>query len=117
MPVVHSCGRPPSNSLASIPDGDRFQLITTHDSEELIFDPDYLAGPRPDIVYIQIAWVRGRSDELKQALFRRIADTLSTVGVRPQDLHIVLLEHGLGDLSVGNGEAQLLALGAVAGTT
>lgn len=103
-------------AVIGIPDGDRFQLLTTHSPEDLIFDPDYLVGPRQDIVYVQIAWVRGRSDELKQALFRRIADNLSTAGVRPEDVHIVLLEHGLGDLSVGNGEAQLLALGSVAGT-
>jgi phenylpyruvate tautomerase PptA (4-oxalocrotonate tautomerase family) len=100
-----------------IPEGDRFHLLTVHDSAELIADPDFLGVRREDVIYLQITLVRGRSDELKQHLYRRIVAELAQIeSVRADDVCIVLTENGPADYSWGAGEAQLLSMGPVAGT-
>ena len=92
----------------AIPEGDRFQVITEHDSEELIRDPHFMGMQRSaDFVLIQIFLSRGRTTEQKQALYRSIADRLAkSLGVRGDDVMIVLTEVGLEDWSFGRGEAQ-----------
>ena len=103
-------------AVVGIPEGDRFQLLTAHPADELLFDADYLGVRRLDVVYVQITLVAGRPRRLKVELFRRIAANLAAVGVRPEDVHVTLTENTAEDWSVGNGEAQLLTLGPVAGT-
>lgn len=93
-----------------IPEGDRFQLVETHPAEQRFFDPAYMGVERRDVVLVEIVLVRGRSDDRKRALFRRIAETLSEHGVRPEDVMVVLTENTAADWSVGNGAAQLLDL-------
>jgi len=99
-----------------IPAGDRFQIITPHPAEELVFDPDYLGIDRQDVVFIRITLVEGRPQQLKLDLYRRITANLAGVGVRPEDVVITLTENALANWSVGNGEAQLVAQGSVPGT-
>ncbi|WP_042370670.1 tautomerase family protein [Streptacidiphilus neutrinimicus] len=103
-------------AAVGIPAGDRFQMVTAHPAEDLLFDRAYLGIERRDVVYVQITLVAGRSRAIKVELFRRIAENLAAVGVRPEDVHVTLTENTVEDWSVGNGEAQLLALGPVAGT-
>jgi phenylpyruvate tautomerase PptA (4-oxalocrotonate tautomerase family) len=98
-----------------IPPGDRFHVVTTHPAGELIADPEFLDVRREDVVYLQITLVRGRPTELKQALYRRIVEELVGVGVRAEDVAIVLTENDPVDYSWGNGEAQLLGRGPVPG--
>lgn len=98
-----------------IPDGDRFQVVTPHDPEELIFDPNYLDVARRDVVCVQITLVAGRPRGLKLDLYRQITANLTAVGVRPEDVFVMLVENALDNWSVGNGRAQLVDLGAVAG--
>ena len=102
--------------VIGIPAGDRFQIVTPHDPDELIFDPSYLGVDRQDVVYVQITLVQGRPQKLKLDLYRRIAELLAEAGVRPEDVVITLVENALDNWSVGNGIAQLVELGAVAGT-
>ena len=101
--------------VIGIPADDRFQIVTPHDPEELIFDPDYLDVARRDVVYVQITLVAGRPRELKLALYQQIAANLTDVGVRPEDVFVTLTENALDNWSAGNGRAQLVDLGAVAG--
>jgi phenylpyruvate tautomerase PptA (4-oxalocrotonate tautomerase family) len=91
-----------------IPQGDRFQVIEQRPAESFIADPDYLGVSRRDPVFIEITLVRGRTVEKKQNLYRAVADELVAVGVRGEDVLIVLHETGREDWSMGNGEAQLL---------
>jgi hypothetical protein len=42
-------------------------------------------------------------------------EELAAVGVRPQDVAVVLTENGPADYSWGDGEAQVLDLGPLAG--
>ena len=95
-----------------VPLADRFQLIHEVPDGRLIADPSYLGVARSaDVVYIEITLHRGRSDEKKQALHRRIAELLSAIGVRREDVFVILHEIGSADVSFGNGEAQVLASG------
>ena len=92
----------------NIPDGDRFQVITEHDNGQLVADPNFMGMKRTaDFVLIQIFLTRGRTTEIKQALYRQIAERLDkSPGIQPDDVMIVLTEVGLEDWSFGRGEAQ-----------
>ncbi len=91
-----------------VPPDDRFQIITEHGPDGLIFDPNYLGIARSDgLVMIQVALRSGRTVAMKQALYRRIAELLrDAVGLRPEDAFITLAENELADWSFGRGEAQ-----------
>ncbi|SEK51132.1 tautomerase family protein [Streptacidiphilus jiangxiensis] len=92
-----------------IPADDRFQILTTHPAHELVFDEHYLGVERRDVVFVQITLVRGRSDEKRQDLYRRIVRNLEAdAGVRPQDVVVTLTENERVDWSVGEGVAQLV---------
>jgi hypothetical protein len=71
-----------------IPGKDRFQIITEHESNDLIYDPTYLDIPRSDdVLLVQITLSVGRSVEVKKALYARMVELLATSpGIRKQDL-------------------------------
>lgn len=94
----------------AIPAADRFQVITEHLSEGLIYDPGYLGVARSDrVVFVQISMSVGRKPQQKRALFRRMAEILSeSPGLRPQDLLINLVEVSWENWSFGNGEAHYM---------
>lgn len=77
-----------------IPPQDRFQLLTEHRPEDLIYDDSYLGITRsPDVLLIQITLSTGRSLEVKKALFARIAELLAkSPGVRKEDVFVSLLD-------------------------
>ena len=91
-----------------IPEQDKFQVLTEHDAESLIYDPSYLGISRTDgVVLIQITLNAGRTVELKKALYARIAALLQeSPGVRPEDVFIGLVEVPKENWSFGNGIAQ-----------
>ena len=91
-----------------IPEQDKFQIITEHDADSLIYDPSYLGISRSDgVVLIQIALSAGRTLEVRKALFARIAEHLrERPGVRPEDVFVSLVEVAKENWSFGNGIAQ-----------
>jgi phenylpyruvate tautomerase PptA (4-oxalocrotonate tautomerase family) len=91
-----------------VPAKDNFQVITEHDENGLIYDPDYVGIARTDgIVLIQITLSEGRSVELKQSLYKTIATRLhDELGVRAEDVFISLVEAKKENWSFGNGIAQ-----------
>ncbi len=91
-----------------VPVNDRFQIITEHPPDCLVFDPAYLGIERSDaLIMIQITMNEGRSLELKKRLYKAIADRLnSRLSVRRQDVFINLVEVKKENWSFGNGEAQ-----------
>src|SRR5579859_4722069 len=91
-----------------IPDGDRFQLLAEHAGDQRFFDESYLGVARREVLAIEITLVRGRTIEQKRALYQRLAEVLARVGVRKEDVFVVLSENGRADWSVGEGKAQLL---------
>ena len=92
----------------NVPALDRFQVITEHSPDSLIYDPTYLGIQRTDeVIFVQITLNAGRSTEQKRALYSRMTELLSkSPGVRPQDVLISLVEVTRENWSFGNGQAQ-----------
>ena len=92
----------------SVPKDDKFQIITKHDTSELNIPDSYLGIKYTDkIVIIQITLNGGRSSELKQKLYKRIAEDLNKdLNIRKEDIFISLVEVAKENWSFGNGEAQ-----------
>lgn len=90
------------------PAQDRFQIITEHSANDLIYDPSYLGIERSDdIVMVQITMSAGRKPGQKRKLVHRMAELLSkNPGLRPQDLMVNLVETAWENWSFGNGELQ-----------
>ena len=92
----------------SVPKDDKFQIITKHDTSELNIPVSYLGIKYTyKIVIIQITLNGGRSSELKQKLYKRIAEDLNKdLNIRKEDVFISLVEVAKENWSFGNGEAQ-----------
>jgi phenylpyruvate tautomerase PptA (4-oxalocrotonate tautomerase family) len=95
----------------NVPLKDKFQVITEHTRDSLVYDPDYLDIDRSDgFIAIQITLSEGRSVETKKAFYKRVAEGLrSELDVRPQDVFISLVEVRKENWSFGNGIAQYVA--------
>jgi len=91
----------------NVPAQDRFQVITEHPADGLIYDPSYLGIQRTDdVVFIQITLNAGRTVDQKRALYQKIAELLAQApGVRPEDVVISLVEVAKENWSFGNGLA------------
>jgi 4-oxalocrotonate tautomerase len=96
------------NTVVGVPDGDRFEVVTEHDPENLDISPDYLGIQRSEqAILIQITLNEGRTVELKQAFFAALAAALhERLGMRPEDVVVNLVEVKKENWSFGNGIAQ-----------
>ena len=94
----------------AIPPDDRFQVISEHPPEGLIYDRTYSGIQRSDrVVFVQITLSAGRKPQQKRKLFQRMAEILAeSPGLKPQDLVINLVEVAWENWSFGNGEAQYM---------
>jgi 4-oxalocrotonate tautomerase len=91
--------------IANVPEDDRFQVINEVPSTNLIYSPDYMGFDRsPSVVFIQIFFNAGRSVDVKQALYTRIAENLGAAGVRGDDIVINLVEVPKENWSFGRGQ-------------
>ena len=91
-----------------MPDKDKFQIISQHEPDSLVYDPNYLDIERGEgFIAIQITLTEGRSVETKQAFYKRVAEELRReLDVRPQDVFVNLVEVKKENWSFGNGIAQ-----------
>jgi 4-oxalocrotonate tautomerase len=91
-----------------MPEHDRFQIILERSRDKLVADENYLNIARTGkTVFIEITLLRGRTTEVKRALYRQIAERLFTdAGIPKEDILIVLTENDAADWSFGMGEAQ-----------
>ena len=94
----------------AIPPDDRFQVITEHPAEGLIYDARYLGIPRTEnVVFVQITLSAGRKPQQKRKLFKRMAEIHAEApGLKPQELVINLVEVVWENWSFGNGDAQYM---------
>jgi len=114
-------GKPPEYSRAvadvvynamiatlSVPKDDRFQVISEHTRDTLLIDPTYLGIERSaDALILQLILSEGRTIEVKKAFYKAVADGLhERVGLRREDVFIVLVEVKKENWSFGNGVAQ-----------
>jgi len=92
----------------NVPEHDRFQVIAEHAKTNLPFDRTYLGVQRSDdCVFFQITLNAGRSVEMKQRFYRKLADRLhADLQLRKEDVFINLIEVQKENWSFGNGEAQ-----------
>jgi 4-oxalocrotonate tautomerase len=98
-------------AATGVPNNDHFQIIGEHSADNFIFDPDYLGIHRTgDLIIVQIFFNEGRTTAQKQALYKAIAEGLSTsLKVRPEDVFITLVEVKKENWSFGNGVAQYVS--------
>lgn len=92
----------------SVPVDDKFQIITTHQANEINISKSYLGIEYTQgIVFIQITLNAGRTVELKKKFYQRIANDLhAELKVRKEDVFISLVEVAKENWSFGNGEMQ-----------
>ena len=96
-------------SVASVPANDRFQIITRHAADELVYPAEGYLGIEytPGIVFIQVTWNAGRTIEVKKGFYQAVAQGIhEKAGVRMQDVWISLVDVQREDWSFGNGEMQ-----------
>jgi len=93
--------------VASVPELDRFQVLTEHAPADMIYDATYLGVKRgDDIVMIQIT-LNQRPQHVKVAIYKAIAARLAkNPGMRPEDVLISLVSVAPEDWSFGDGKAQ-----------
>ncbi|MHC8306065.1 tautomerase family protein [Pseudomonas sp. PB3P13] len=96
------------HSAINVPENDNFQILTEHDEQHFIYDPQYLGIQRSDnLVIIQITLSEGRTVDQKKLLYKTIAESLNAqLAVRLEDVFISLVEVKKENWSFGNGIAQ-----------
>jgi len=96
----------------NVPPRDRFQVFTQHTARTLQFDRHYLDIERSDrFVMIRVTLAAGRTAEAKSAFYARLAEILAErVGLRTEDLAVIMVENERADWSFGRGEASYLVL-------
>jgi len=92
----------------NVPEDDKFQVITKHDSNELVTPKSYLGIEYSEgIIFIQVTLNEGRTTEMKKVFYKAICDgVVEKLKVRPQDIIINLIEVNKENWSFGNGEMQ-----------
>jgi 4-oxalocrotonate tautomerase len=92
----------------NVPEDDIFMVVSEHDADNFVYSKDYLGIQRSDdLVLIQITANNTRTVEMKQALYKRIAERLAeSPGVRPEDVFVNLVEVPKENWSFGNGIGQ-----------
>ena len=90
-----------------VPEGDRFMVVTEHDADDFVYDPNYLGISRShEALLIQITLNEGRTTDQKRAFYKAIADGLhAKIDLRREDVFINLVEVKKENWSFGNGEA------------
>jgi len=91
-----------------IPAQDRFQLVTEYDDENFIHTDAF-----GDLIYtdelliLEVAFIEGRSDEVKKDLLAALNKRLvATANVRKDDVFVTFYDIGKANVSFGRGIAQ-----------
>ncbi|EIK93925.1 acyloate catabolism-like protein [Pseudomonas sp. M47T1] len=96
-------------STANVPANDKFQIISRHARDELVYPAEGYLGVTysPQIVFIQVTWNTGRSTAVKKAFYQAVASGIhARTGLRKEDVWISLVEVNREDWSFGNGDMQ-----------
>ena len=96
-------------SVANVPAGDKFQIITRHAPGELVYPVEGYLGITysSNIIFIQVTWNAGRSVDVKKAFYKAVAEGIhAKAGARMEDIWISLIDVARENWSFGNGEMQ-----------
>ncbi|QND53640.1 tautomerase family protein [Phyllobacterium sp. 628] len=96
----------------NVPADDRFQAIHQLRPNELIFDRNYLGGPRSDdFIIFAITIGKPRDTATKKAFYERLVERLADApGVRPEDVMIIISASAREEWSFSNGGMQMLGV-------
>jgi phenylpyruvate tautomerase PptA (4-oxalocrotonate tautomerase family) len=88
-----------------VPEKDRFQVFHQLQPNELVFDRDYLGGPRSDdFVHFHVSTGKPRARAVKQRFYRRLVQCLAEApGIRPEDVMVIIAESPYEDWSFSSG--------------
>ncbi len=94
----------------NIPEKDRFILIDERPADDVSVDETFMStGRTSEAIIAEITLRAGRSNEMKQALYRRMAELLSeAAGITAANVMVVLHETQAADWSFSGGVAQFL---------
>lgn len=89
------------------PIDDRFQVIHQHSSNELIFDRNYMGGPRSNnYVLICITAGKARTPTTKQKFYTRLVELLELgVGLRHEDVMVIITTTQSDEWSFSSGKS------------
>jgi phenylpyruvate tautomerase PptA (4-oxalocrotonate tautomerase family) len=95
----------------NVPPADKFQAIDQYESGELIYDSDYLGGPRSaDYILFSITAGKERDAATKQGFYERLVALLAqNLQLRPADVMVVITTTQLDGWSFSAGRCALLA--------
>ena len=78
-----------------MPADDLFQIFHLHEPGELVYSPTFPNQQRDDIIFIQLVASVGYTDDTKQATMAAIADEISALGIKRDNVLLVTVEvHG-----------------------
>lgn len=94
----------------NVPVDDHFHVFHAHKASEFFYSTNYMDIQRSDgLLYIQITLKSGRTVQQKTSFYAMLAERLSeVVGIRQEDVFVVLVGTEFEDWSFGNGAAQML---------
>jgi len=96
--------------IFNIPLNDYFQVIHSMEPGNILYPESYYDVPHTEnLLYIRITCRAGRTPEMKQALYEKIASRIAaTTPVSVDDVVIILVENESADWSFGRGIAQMI---------
>jgi phenylpyruvate tautomerase PptA (4-oxalocrotonate tautomerase family) len=93
----------------NIPELDRFQIIDEKKSAHFHINKEVFGIKRSNDVVVVHITTSPRTKEMKLAFYEKLPSVLNQkIGIRPEDVFIILTATELEDWSLGNGKAQLL---------
>ena len=96
-------------SAFSVPESDRYQVVTQHPSSELVIRDTGLGLTRTSHVVVLQVFTRRRSPGQKQRFYELLcAELQEHCGISSDDVMVVLIENDDVDWSFGRGRAQFI---------
>ena len=92
--------------IANVPLHDKFQVVTRHAADEIIYPNERYLGMNytTNLILIQIAWVGGRSTEVKKKILQADSRWIhERAHLRKEDIWISLVDSAREDWCFGNG--------------
>lgn len=96
--------------IFSIPITDYFQVIHAMEPGDILYPESYFEVPHTEnLLFIRITARAGRTPDMKQALYEKIATRIAVATpVSADDVIIIFVENDLADWSFGRGVAQMV---------
>ena len=88
-----------------VPENDNFQVFHQLQPGEMVFDRNYLGGPRSDdFIHFHITTGKPRALAVKQRFYRDLVRRLAVaLGIRPEDVMIIIAQSTFEEWSFASG--------------